>query len=86
MYILVANPWPTVLLGKLMVSELYEKFTTFYAAQMFIADFHRRLPRNSILSQINPLRNFVSNFIVSSYIIFQLYLGLPMIFSCNDFL
>jgi len=63
-----------------MVSELYEKFPTFYATRMFIADFRKRLPRNSILSQINPLRNFVSNFIVCFHVIFLLYLVLPYIF------
>ena len=49
------------------------------------SNFHKRLPRNSILSQINPLRNFVSNFTVTFYIMFQLYVGLGMIFSCNGF-
>jgi len=63
-----------------MVTELYEKFPTFYATRMFIADFCKRLPTNYILSQNNPLRNFVSNFIVCFHIIFQLYLILPYIF------
>lgn len=77
MYVLGVTPWTTVLLGKLMVSELYEKFPTFYATPTFTSDFRKRLPRNSILSQINPLPNFVPNFIVSFRIIFQLTLGLP---------
>jgi hypothetical protein len=77
-YVLGVTPWTTDLLGKLMVSELYEKFPTLYATRMFTADFHKRLASNCILSQINPLRrNFVSNFIVCFHVIFQLYLGLP---------
>jgi len=38
-YVLGVTPWATGLLGKLMVSELYKKFPTFYATRIFIADF-----------------------------------------------
>lgn len=45
MYVMGVNPWTTFLLGRLMVSELYEKFPTFYATRMFIANLARDCQR-----------------------------------------